>query len=405
MDVFSPNAAGGVLNGDTVPRLRARAVVGGANEQLLDSRHGDALHARGILYAPDYVANAGGLLSLLFETGQCDEAGVADRVRAIGPRLAALWERADAEGLPPHRLADRMVEERLAAARSASMKMLTTGGGAIAYDVQGEGPPVLFLHAFPLGAAHVGRAGRGPARAAPGDPLRRPRLRRLAARRRAARHGAHRGRRGGAARPPRRSAGPSCAGCRWAATRPSRWCAATPTGLRGLVLADTKAPGDTAEARQDRATLAEKVLREGAPAAADAFVPKLLGETTKRDRPQVSARVREMILGNPPRGIADALAGLAARADSTGTLREIRVPMLVVCGEEDALTPPSDAEALQQGHRGQPAGPAGARGTPRRTWRTRTASTARCSDSWRSSSPRSGIAPLPGRPRRSRGSR
>jgi leucine dehydrogenase len=117
VDVFSPNAAGGVLSGDTVPRLRARAVVGGANEQLLDSSDGDALHARGILYAPDYVANAGGLLSLLFETGQCDESGVVDRVRAIGPRLAALWDRAEAEGVPPHRLADRMVEERLAAAR------------------------------------------------------------------------------------------------------------------------------------------------------------------------------------------------------------------------------------------------------------------------------------------------
>ena len=119
-DVFSPNAAGGVLNGDTVPRLRAKAVVGGANEQLQDPAHGDALHARGILYAPDYVANAGGLLSLLFETGQCDEAGVAERVRAIGPRLAVLWERAASEGLPPHRLADRMVEERLAAARARS---------------------------------------------------------------------------------------------------------------------------------------------------------------------------------------------------------------------------------------------------------------------------------------------
>ena len=117
VDVFSPNAAGGTLNADTVPRLRARAVVGAANEQLLDPADGDALHARGIVYAPDYVANAGGLLSLLFETGQCDEAGVRERVRAIGPRLGALWERAQAEGLPPHRLADRMVEERLTAAR------------------------------------------------------------------------------------------------------------------------------------------------------------------------------------------------------------------------------------------------------------------------------------------------
>ncbi len=118
VDVFSPNAAGGTLTRETVPRLRARAVVGAANEQLEGPSDGDALHARGILVAPDYVANAGGLLSLLFETGQCDEAGVRARVRAIGPRLLALWERAEAEGLPPHRLADRMVEERLDAARS-----------------------------------------------------------------------------------------------------------------------------------------------------------------------------------------------------------------------------------------------------------------------------------------------
>jgi len=61
------------------------------------------------------------------------------------------------------------------------------------------------------------------------------------------------------------------------------------------------------------------------------------------------ARVRELILPNPPRGVTDALAGLAARADSTPTLRQIRVPTLVVCGEEDAITPPAEAEALQAG--------------------------------------------------------
>jgi leucine dehydrogenase len=116
-DVFSPNAAGGVLDDRTVARLRCRAVVGGANEQLQESRHGDALHARGILYAPDYVVNAGGLLSLLFETGRCDEAEVTARVRAIGPRLASLWREADETGRPPHRVADERVAARLAAAR------------------------------------------------------------------------------------------------------------------------------------------------------------------------------------------------------------------------------------------------------------------------------------------------
>ena len=63
--------------------------------------------------------NAGGLLSLLYETGEADEEGVTERVRGIGGALAALWERAAAEGLPPNVIADRIVEERLAVARAS----------------------------------------------------------------------------------------------------------------------------------------------------------------------------------------------------------------------------------------------------------------------------------------------
>jgi glutamate dehydrogenase/leucine dehydrogenase len=118
VDVFSPNAAGGVVNDGTLPRLRCRAVVGGANEQLEEARHGDALHARGILYAPDYVVNAGGLLSLLYETGATDEAGVRERVRAIGDRLAGIWQESRTTGAAPHRVADRIAAARLAAARA-----------------------------------------------------------------------------------------------------------------------------------------------------------------------------------------------------------------------------------------------------------------------------------------------
>ena len=116
-DVFSPNAAGGVLNADTIPRLRCSAVVGGANEQLAEPGDGDALHSRGILYGPDYVANAGGLLSLVYDTEGADDATVTARVAGIGPRLRAIWDRARAENLAPHRMADRMAEERLAEAR------------------------------------------------------------------------------------------------------------------------------------------------------------------------------------------------------------------------------------------------------------------------------------------------
>jgi leucine dehydrogenase len=118
-DVFSPNAAGGVLRDETIGRLRCQAVVGAANEQLLEARHGDVLDARGILYAPDYVVNAGGLLSLFFELGQTDEEGVVRRVREIGPRVEELLAQARREGVAPHRVADRLAEERLAEARKA----------------------------------------------------------------------------------------------------------------------------------------------------------------------------------------------------------------------------------------------------------------------------------------------
>jgi len=121
-DVFSPNADGGILNDRTIPKLRCRAVVGGANEQLLEPRHGDELAERGILYAPDYVANAGGLLSLLYETDQTDEAGVVQQVQNIAERLEHIWTRAQAEKLPPQRMADTIVEERLAEARARKKK-------------------------------------------------------------------------------------------------------------------------------------------------------------------------------------------------------------------------------------------------------------------------------------------
>jgi 3-oxoadipate enol-lactonase len=122
-----------------------------------------------------------------------------------------------------------------------------------------------------------------------------------------------------------------------------------PERIRALVLADTRAGADAPETKATRAAQAEKVRREGAGAIADAALPKLLGATSHRERPELVARVRQIIEANSPRGITDALAGLAARADSTPMLREIGVPTLVVVGEEDAITPVAEAEALQRG--------------------------------------------------------
>jgi pimeloyl-ACP methyl ester carboxylesterase len=125
-----------------------------------------------------------------------------------------------------------------------------------------------------------------------------------------------------------------------------------PRRIRALVLQNTRATADTYEARKNRGVLAERVLTEGAGVAADAFLPKLLGETTHRDRSERETRLRERILENPPRGIADALLGLGARADSVPTLGAVSVPTLVIVGDEDTLTPPSDAETMHAGIRG-----------------------------------------------------
>jgi pimeloyl-ACP methyl ester carboxylesterase len=88
------------------------------------------------------------------------------------------------------------------------------------------------------------------------------------------------------------------------------------------------------------------VLAEGVQVAVDALVPRLIGETTKREQPALAALLRERVLATSPRAIADALHGLAARADSRPTLAEVRVPTLVMAGTEDVLTPPAESEAM-----------------------------------------------------------
>ena len=120
-----------------------------------------------------------------------------------------------------------------------------------------------------------------------------------------------------------------------------------PGRVRGLVLQDTRPGADTEEARRARVLVAERVLKEGAGVAAEVYLPKLVGETTHRTRPELLQRLHREILKAPPRGIAHALLGLAARPDSQATLAEIHVPTLVVCGAEDVLTPPAESEAIQ----------------------------------------------------------
>ena len=116
-DVFSPNALGAILDDTGIARLQAPVVAGGANNQLAREGHGEALAARGILYAPDYVINAGGIISVTLEylarrSGQhCDITEVHRRLTEIPDRLTGIWNEARRSGLSPDAVADAMAQK------------------------------------------------------------------------------------------------------------------------------------------------------------------------------------------------------------------------------------------------------------------------------------------------------
>jgi leucine dehydrogenase len=115
-DVFAPCALGAGLNDQTVPHLRARVVAGAANNQLAEPRHGDDLHARGILYAPDYAINAGGLVNVAQEVRGYDVAAARERTMKIYDTIWEICDRSKKLAAPTYKVADIMVEEKLAAA-------------------------------------------------------------------------------------------------------------------------------------------------------------------------------------------------------------------------------------------------------------------------------------------------
>jgi leucine dehydrogenase len=119
VDVYSPCAVGGTLNAETIPRLACRAVAGCANNQLAEPADANRLHARGILYAPDYVVNAGGIIQLIgLEDEGWDEAELEQALARIGDTLRGMFAEAEAEGITPAEAADRLVRRRLAEAQS-----------------------------------------------------------------------------------------------------------------------------------------------------------------------------------------------------------------------------------------------------------------------------------------------
>jgi len=116
-DILAPCALGGIISDDSIEQLQVEIVVGSANNQLLEPRHGDRLHEKGILYAPDYVANVGGVINGCRELLGWDRTDAMTKVQELYDTMLDLLNQAQAEGTPPFRKADHVAEQRIQAAR------------------------------------------------------------------------------------------------------------------------------------------------------------------------------------------------------------------------------------------------------------------------------------------------
>lgn len=116
MDVYAPCALGATINDETLPRLKCSIVAGAANNQLAEDRHGVGLLNRGILYAPDYVINAGGIINVSFENNYSKEAAMK-KTENIYNTLTEVFERAQKEGKPTNIIADEMARQLVANGR------------------------------------------------------------------------------------------------------------------------------------------------------------------------------------------------------------------------------------------------------------------------------------------------
>ena len=129
--IFSPNALGATINPSTLPRIKAKIIAGGANNQLATSEVGHEVQRRGVVYAPDYAINAGGLINIYHEgavAGGYSRTRSFEQITHIGETIQMILERAMSEKQPTHVIADRMAEERIQKARQQR------GAGAVGSD-------------------------------------------------------------------------------------------------------------------------------------------------------------------------------------------------------------------------------------------------------------------------------
>jgi pimeloyl-ACP methyl ester carboxylesterase len=118
--------------------------------------------------------------------------------------------------------------------------------------------------------------------------------------------------------------------------------------VSGLILSDTRSEADTNEGKVKRSAVIRTVKEQGVAVFAEQFLKTVFAPASFQQKPQVVARVRDMILSMSPLGICGTLLALAARTDTTGALTGVKVPTLICVGEQDQLTPPAAARSLHE---------------------------------------------------------
>ena len=117
-DIFAPCALGGIINDTTLPKFKFEVISGGANNQLLEPRHGDKLEEMGMQYAPDYVANAGGVINVFGEVAGWDAARAHKKADEIYDTVLQVFDIANKQAIPSYEAADRLAEQRLASVKN-----------------------------------------------------------------------------------------------------------------------------------------------------------------------------------------------------------------------------------------------------------------------------------------------
>ena len=104
---------GAIINDDTIPAINAQIIAGAANNQLAEARHADLLKEKGVLYAPDFVINAGGMIDVFYQQPNANKEAMRHHIAGIGDALTSILKRADEEALSTHAIAEQLAQEKL----------------------------------------------------------------------------------------------------------------------------------------------------------------------------------------------------------------------------------------------------------------------------------------------------